>query len=212
MQATSVTWTQQLVQTIRFLHQKGWAPATSSNYSFRLPEENYVNISSSGVDKGDFTEEHLMQVDLEGRPINDHRKPSAETLLHTMIYQNRMEVGCILHTHTIYNTVLSAIFEKEKNIRLEGFEILKGLSGIRTHDTFVDLPVFPNSQNIPALSALILDYWKEHPHMKGFLLAGHGLYTWGKDVPEAKRHIEVFEFLLECFYKIHTFKNDNINK
>jgi len=32
----------------------------------------------------------------------------------------------------------------------------------------------------------------------GFLLAGHGLYVWGKDIPTAKRHLEVFEFLLQC--------------
>lgn len=206
MQPTTTSWTQQLVQTIRFLHQKGWAPATSSNYSFRLPEERHVNISSSGVDKGDFTEDHLMQVDLNGQPINDTRKPSAETLLHTMIYQKMTEVGCVLHTHSVYNTVLSAIFEEEKKIRLEGLEVLKGLSGIRTHDTYVDVPVFSNSQDMPSLSTTIMEYWQDHPEMKGFLLAGHGLYTWGKTIPEAKRHVEVFEFLLECFYKIHTFK------
>lgn len=207
MNATTIqSWATQLVECVHFLHQKGFAPATSSNYSFRLPGESKIHISSSGVDKGVFAEEHLMQVDLSGQPINDPRKPSAETLLHTMIYQRLREVGCVLHTHTVYNTTLSAIFEEKKNLRLEGFEVLKGLSGIRTHDTFVDVPVFPNSQDMPALSEAIEAYWNDHPEMKGFLLAGHGLYTWGKNIAEAKRHIEVFEFLFECFYKMHIFK------
>ncbi len=206
MQKTSQNWATELVNCIRFLHRQGWAPATSSNYSFRLPGEAHISISASGIDKGEFAEAHLIKVDLNGHTVNDSRKPSAETLLHTMIYQKMTEVGCVLHTHSVYNTVLSAIFEKEKNIRLEGWEVLKGLRGIHTHDTYVDVPVFPNAQDMPTLSAQILKYWEQHPEMKSFLLAGHGLYTWGKDIAEAKRQIEVFEFLFECFYKIHTFR------
>jgi methylthioribulose-1-phosphate dehydratase len=173
---------------------------------FACPASLQIHISSSGIDKGAFAKEHLMQVDSFGQPINDARKPSAETLLHTMIYNQLPEVGCVLHTHTIYNTTLSAIFEEKKKLRLEGFEMLKGLSGIQTHDTYVDVPIFPNSQDMPTLSQEIEAYWKDHPEMKGFLLAGHGLYTWGKNIAEAKRHIEVFEFLFECFYKIHNFR------
>ena len=205
MSQLAQSWAKELVECIHFLHQKGYAPATSSNYSFRLPKEEQIHISSSGIDKGNFTVEDLMQVDLQGNAIADSRKPSAETLLHTMIYQQLPEVACVLHTHSTYNTVLSSIYAEKGSIRLEGFEVLKGLEGIRTHDTFIDLPIFANSQDMPALAAEILQYWDQHPDMKGFLLAGHGLYTWGKNIAATKRHIEVFEFLLECFYHIHTF-------
>ena len=207
----TTSWTKELVECIHFLHQKGFAPATSSNYSYRLPGKENIHISSSGIDKGAFTEENIMLVDKKGHPIQDERKPSAETLLHIMIYERQMDVACVLHTHTIYNTVLSTLFETKGNIRLEGFEVLKGLSGIRTHETFVDIPIFSNSQDMKALSTEINQHWDQHPGMKGFLLAGHGLYTWGKNIAEAKRHIEVFEFLFECFYKIHTF-NYNLNQ
>ncbi len=207
MQKTATVWAKELVACIHFLHQKGFAPATSSNYSFRLPGEDQIHISSSGIDKGSFTENHLMLVDLNGIPINDTRKPSAETLLHTLIYDKKKEIHCVLHTHTVYNTTLSAIFEKKGFFVLEGFEVLKGISGVRTHETQVDIPIFPNSQDMPALATSIQNYWNENPEMKGFLLAGHGLYTWGKTIAEAKRHIEIFEFLFECYYKIHTFKS-----
>lgn len=209
MQTITNTWSSELVDCIHFLHQKGFAPATSSNYSFRIPGDSQIHISSSGVDKGTFSAKHLMLVDIGGQPVNDQRKPSAETLLHTMIYEKKPEIACVLHTHTVYNTVLSAIFEHDGSLRLEGFEVLKGLSGIRTHDTFVDVPIFSNSQDMDELSDKIKTYWVQHPEMKGFLLAGHGLYTWGKSIAEAKRHIEVFEFLFECFYKIHTFYTPN---
>jgi methylthioribulose-1-phosphate dehydratase len=206
MQTLTHKWATELVQCIHFLHQKGFAPATSSNYSFRLRGDEHIHISSSGVDKGAFTEEDLMVVDMAGQAVRGNRKPSAETLLHTMIYGRLPQVGCVLHTHTVYNTTLSAIFEQKENLRLEGFEVLKGLSGIRTHETYVDVPVFSNSQDMPLLASQIESYWDSHPEMPGFLLAGHGLYTWGENIAEAKRHIEVFEFLFECFYKIHIFK------
>ncbi len=205
MSQTKASWKIQLVDCIHFLHQQGWAPATSSNYSFRIPGEPAITISSSGKDKGTFCVEDLMEVDREGRPLDDTRKPSAETLLHTLIYQRRPEVTCILHTHTVYNTVLSQVYEQEGNLRLTGFEILKGISGIQTHESTVDLPIFANSQDIQQLAADIALHWDQHPTLSGFLLAGHGLYTWGKSIAEAKRHIEVFEFLFDCFYKIKTF-------
>ena len=206
MQVINDNWAQELVDCIHFLHQKGFAPATSNNYSFRKKGEEVITISSSGKDKGLFAEADLMKVDLNGKAINDERRPSAETLLHTMIYAHQAEVCCVLHTHTVFNTVLSSIFEDEGNIRLEGFEVLKGLSGIKTHDTFVDIPVFSNSQDMESLSDEILRYWERHPDMRAFLLAGHGLYTWGKDIASTKRHIEVLEFLFECYYRIHIFK------
>lgn len=205
MSESNASWKTQLVECIHFLHQQGWAPATSSNYSFKVPGESTITISSSGKDKGTFSIEDLMEVDLQGKPVNDTRKPSAETLLHTLIYQRKPEVTCILHTHSVYNTVLSQVYQEEGNIRLTGFEILKGISGVKTHESTVDLPIFANSQNMPQLSEDIALYWDEHPALSGFLLAGHGLYSWGKSIAEAKRHIEVFEFLFDCFYKIKTF-------
>ena len=205
MQSIQPVWETELVACIHFLHQKGYAPATSSNYSFRLPASDNITISSSGKDKGTFKREDLMQVDLAGKPVNDDRRPSAETLLHLMIYKKLPEVACVLHTHTVFNTVLSTLFEEQKNLQLAGFEVLKGLAGIRTHDTQVDVPIFANSQDMEALTSEILAYWEMHPSMQGFLLAGHGLYTWGSSIAVAKRHIEVFEFLFECYYRIHTF-------
>ncbi|NRB49584.1 MAG: methylthioribulose 1-phosphate dehydratase [Saprospiraceae bacterium] len=205
MSQSKVSWKAELVECIHFLHQQGWAPATSSNYSFKIPQESTIMISSSGKDKGAFRIEDLMEVDLLGQPVNDTRKPSAETLLHTLIYQRCPEVTCILHTHSVYNTVLSQVYQGEGSLRLTGFEVLKGISGIKTHESSVDLPIFANSQDMQHLSEDIALYWDKHPALSGFLLAGHGLYTWGKSIAEAKRHIEVFEFLFDCIYKIKTF-------
>lgn len=200
-------WAEELVRCIHFLHAKGWAPATSSNYSFRVQPTDPIYISASGLDKGDFTTKDLMLVDQYGKTLEPGRKPSAETLLHTLIYERQPEVKCILHTHSVYNTVLSTLYEKKGSITLAGFEVLKGISGIQTHETLLKMPIFPNDQDMPVLSKAINTYWKEVDHLYGFLLAGHGLYTWGATIAEAKRQIEVFEFLFECFYKIENFKS-----
>ncbi|MEO1714794.1 MAG: methylthioribulose 1-phosphate dehydratase [Bacteroidota bacterium] len=198
-------WKEELVACIHFLHARGYAPATSSNYSFRIDPSGPITISSSGIDKGAFQVADLMSVDAQGQAINDSRRPSAETLLHTLIYDRRSDIRCVLHTHSVYNTVLSTLFAERKFLPLAGFEVLKGLEGIGTHETRIEIPIFANSQDMPALAAEIRAYWDEHPDMLGFLLAGHGLYTWGTSIAATKRHVEVFEFLLECTYRIHTF-------
>lgn len=198
-------WKEELVACIHFLHQRGFAPATSSNYSFRLDPGGPITISSSGIDKGTFKVEDLMAVDEQGQALEDPRKPSAETLLHTLIYRHQPQVRCVLHTHSVFNTVLSSIFAEKGVLPLEGFEVLKGLEGIKTHASRVEVPIFANSQDIPALAVEIAEYWAEHPSMAGFLLAGHGLYTWGSSIAAAKRQIEVFEFLFECSYRIHMY-------
>jgi methylthioribulose-1-phosphate dehydratase len=190
----------QLVQVIQFLHARGWAPATSSNYSFRESGESNFYISESGIDKGAFKIENFLLVNSAGQAIADSRKPSAETALHSSIYQLFPDAHCVLHTHTILNTILSQHFLSQKALILANYEILKGFSGIQTHQVFVEIPIFDNTQDIPALAKLVEAY-AEHQSLYAFLIAGHGMYTWGNTIAEAKRHVEVVEFLLECEYR-----------
>lgn len=191
---------EQLVQVIHFLHAQGWAPATSSNYSFREPGETNFYISESGIDKGAFNIENFLYVNKAGQPVNDARKPSAETALHCTIYQLFPDTQCVLHTHTVLNTILSQHFLPQKVLILANYEILKGFAGIKTHQIFVEIPIFDNTQDIPKLAKEIENY-AQTQELRAFLIAGHGMYTWGSTIAEAKRHVEVVEFLLECEYR-----------
>ena len=123
--------------------------------------------------------------------------PSAETPLHLLLYR-RMGAGAVLHTHSLPAALLSQLARDEGRILLSGWELLKGLNGIDTHEAEVSLPIFPNSQDMQALSLRVEQSLSTEQFYYGFLLAGHGLYVWGKDLPEAKRHLEVFEYLLQC--------------
>lgn len=199
----------ELLEAIRFFNQKGWSPATSTNYSVRSPNPSEYIISRSGVDKSKFSLEDLILINPQGEVLAPFNKPgiksSAETEIHTHIYEKYPEVKCVLHTHSVLGTVLSQKFVSEKQIRFEGFEIQKGLDGNMTHELESILPIVPNSQVMSDILKNMDKHFTEKPSIHGFLIAGHGLYTWGKDIATAKRHIETYEFLFECFLTLRRF-------
>lgn len=191
---------QDLLQSIRFFSQKGWSPATSTNHSIRLIQPDRFLISRSGVDKSLFLDTDFVVINGKGELIDPPPgvKPSAETMLHTMIYSKIPGAGCVLHTHSLLGTYLSQKKAKDRKLRIEGWEILKGLEGNLTHEMYVDLPIVSNSQKINDIVQEMEGHWTSGP--KGFLIAGHGLYTWGQTVLEAKRHVETLEFLFELYH------------
>ena len=174
----------------------GWTPATSSNFSMRL-DERHVAITVSGRDKGRLTEADIMVVDLEGRPVATPHRPSAETLLHTQLYARFPGIGCVLHTHSRTQTVASRLFARQGHVRLAGYELLKAFAGNATHEMAIEVPVLANSQDMPALAAQVERLLDAGP-LWGYLIDGHGLYAWGKDMADARRHLEAFDFLLAC--------------
>lgn len=188
------TKTQQIIEAGLVLDRRGWVPATSSNFSMRMSDGS-VAVTVSGFHKGALTENAVMRVDAEGNSL-DGRRPSAETLLHTMLYQRFPEVGAVLHTHSVNATVLSRYHVEQ--IEFEDYELQKAFSGVGTHEGKIIVPIFANDQNIPRLAAEVARYMDSHPPVHGYLIAGHGLYTWGQDMAEALRHIEAYEFLFEC--------------
>ncbi|MFC0677872.1 methylthioribulose 1-phosphate dehydratase [Lysobacter korlensis] len=185
-----------IAANVRELSDRGWTPATSSNFSQRL-DERHVAITVSGRDKGRLVESDIMVVDLDGQPVATTQKSSAETLLHTQLYKRFADVGCVLHTHSQAQTVASRLFAGAGHVRLEGYELLKAFRGNDTHEMAVELPVLPNSQDMHTLAAQV-DALLDRQAMWGYLIDGHGLYAWGRDMAEARRHLEAFEFLLGC--------------
>ena len=186
----------EIITNVRELAQLGWTPATSSNFSERL-DDRHAAITVSGRDKGKLTEADIMVVDFDGKAVGSEHRPSAETLLHTQLYRRFADVGCILHTHSRNQTVASRLFAADGHVRLADYELLKAFRGNETHDTTLDLPVLPNSQHMPTLAAQVETLLDAGP-MWGYLIDGHGLYAWGRDMADARRHLDAFEFLLGC--------------
>ena len=172
---------QLLIGNIRELAQSGWTPATSSNFSHRL-DDHHAAITVSGRDKGRLVEDDIMVVDFDGQAVGRPLRPSAETLL---------------HTHSPVQTVASRLYAGAGHVRLAGYELLKAFHGNATHETAVDVPVFANTQDMDVLAAQV-DALLDRQAMWGYLIDGHGLYAWGRDMAQARRHLEAFEFLLGC--------------
>ncbi|MEW5291643.1 methylthioribulose 1-phosphate dehydratase [Erwinia papayae] len=193
---SAISQLDQLVSTCHWIGARGWAPATGGNMSLRQ-DRDFCLLSESGKDKGALTRDDFIQVEIASNRVPSGRTPSAETGLHTLIYRLFPQAGAVLHTHTVNATVLSRI-EKGTALALQGYEMQKTLAGQSSHLDSVAIALFDNDQDITALAARIEQFAQQTPLRYGFLLRGHGLTCWGKDVSEAKRHLEGLEFLFQC--------------
>jgi methylthioribulose-1-phosphate dehydratase len=177
-------------------YSRSWALGTSGNYSAVLGREPLrLAITPSGADKGALNPSDILEIDESGKILRGKQKPSAEYLLHLAIVRTR-EAAAVLHTHSVWATVLSERHAGQF-LAIEGYEMLKGLDGVKTHKHRELVPVLENSQDMAELSRKVESALRTNLQAHGFLLRGHGLYTWGVDLPQAKRHVEIFEFLLE---------------
>ena len=181
--------------------QRGWSVGTSSNYSVVLSREPLeLLVTASGKDKGRLTRGDFVRIDATGRPTAEGQpKSSAETLLHVVAAQ-QPGVGAVLHTHSIWSTLLSDFFYPQGGFEITGYEMLKGLEGVGSHEHPGWVEIFENTQDIPALAELVRERMCDaaDPLQHGYLIRRHGLYTWGRDLDEARRHVEIFEFLFVC--------------
>ena len=199
MSLTREHLTQEIIEAGRFLYGRGWSPATSSNYSTRLSATQAL-LTVSGKHKGQLEVDDVLATDLSGNSLEVGKKPSAETLLHTQLYCWRPEIGAVLHTHSVNATVLSRLTPGD-SIEFEDYELQKAFSGVSTHESKVRVPIFDNDQDIERLAAKVQPWLQAHPECVGYLIRGHGLYTWGARMSDALRQIEAFEFLFECELK-----------
>jgi len=213
-----------LVSIGREFYGRGWAVATGGNFSTRLGDTSMV-ITASGRDKGALTVDDMVVLDLDGHilpsgprpppgssrpPPGSSRSsrplPSAETKLHAKLYMRLPQVGAVLHVHSPCATVLSRLDAPTGVLELSGYEMLKALSGVRSHEHKERVPIFTNTQNMEDLAHEV-DAWMDafgSDEIHGYLVSGHGLYSWGRNVLEARRHVEALEFLFDCTLRART--------
>jgi len=188
-----------LARVCRLFGDRGWCRATSGNFSLRVGPGHCL-ITQSGRDKQRLEQGDLMVCDLQGKSADEHCRPSAETPLHCALYRLDPTIGAVLHTHSVTSTVLSRAAGDA--LRVSGFEMQKSLTGILTHDVEVAVKVFANDQDMATLAARVADSWQGGElRVPGFLIAGHGLYAWGRDLDAAVRHVEGLEFLFDCAWQ-----------
>jgi len=190
-----------LAEIGKSFHTRGWVLGTSGNFSAVISRAPLrLAITSTGLDKGSLTPAQFLEMDEAANIVHGGGRPSAEALLHLAIVRG-VDAGAVLHTHSVWSTVLSGSHASQGGLALEGYEMLKGLEGVRTHKHREWLPILENSQDMIELGERVSRTLRESPGIHGFLLREHGLYTWGASLQEAKRHVEILEFLMEVLVR-----------
>ncbi len=197
---------EQIREIGRHFYSRGWSTGTSSNFSVVTSRDPpRILITASGMDKGNLGKRDFVLVGDDARPLGDNQpRASAETWLH-VVAARQPEIGAVLHTHSVWATLLSDLTADEGGFWIEGYEMLKGLAGIATHEHRQWIPVYENTQDIRSLAERIGPQFRspDRPPFHGFLMRRHGLYTWGVDLAAARRHVEILEFLFECVVRQH---------
>jgi methylthioribulose-1-phosphate dehydratase len=184
----------ELIDAGKVIDGKGWVPATSGNFSARL-SDGTIAMTVSGKHKGNLQRADIMLTDALGKPL-DGKVPSAESSLHIQLYQRFIDIQCVLHPHSLNSTVISLNYKKKVSLR--NYELLKAFSGITTHESKIIVPIFPNNQNMTELAEEVELYMNTHEDIYAYLIAGHGLYTWGASVAESLSYLEALDFLFAC--------------
>jgi methylthioribulose-1-phosphate dehydratase len=190
----------------RRFHARGWVLGTSGNLSVVTAESPLrLAISASSVHKGRMRPEHILEVDERGDPVTPgSARPSAETRLHIEIARRR-RARAVLHTHSVWGTMLSDAHAAQGGLTIEGYEMLKGLRAVTTHQHREWIPIVENDQDMRRLSDRIAVALDAAPDAHALLLHRHGLYTWGESLDEAERHVEILEFLFETIGRTATY-------
>jgi len=179
-------------------HDRSWVLGTSGNFSAVLRRSPLrLAITASARDKARLRAADILQVDERGKVIGrSSLHPSAETLLHVEIVRRR-GAGAVLHTHSVWSTLLSDMYAPSGGLEISGYEMLKGLSAVTSHEHREWVPIVDNDQDMDRLARRIGEALERRPDAHGILLRRHGLYTWGDTLADAARHVEILEFLFE---------------
>ncbi|MEO6655487.1 MAG: methylthioribulose 1-phosphate dehydratase [Pyrinomonadaceae bacterium] len=189
---------QELTETGREFYRRGWVRGASGNFSILLARKPLrLCITAAGNEKGTLDETNFLEIDDDAEILQGFGRPSDETLLHLSIYRLRPKARCILYSQTVWGSLLSDKFYVDGSISIQGYEALKGLSGVITHEHTERIPIVENSPEQIALSHVIENVLLENPAIHGIYIRRHGLYSWGETVEEVRRNIEIFEFLFE---------------
>jgi methylthioribulose-1-phosphate dehydratase len=197
-----------LIEVGKNFYLRGWALGTSGNFSAVISLNPLrLAITSTGLDKGKLTSTHFVEIDSDANVVSGEGQPSAEALIHLTIVRC-VNARAVLHTHSVWSTVLSSIHSSFGGFNLEGYEMMKGLEGVVTHQHHEWLPILENSQNMIELSEQVSTLLRKNSKIHGFLLLKHGFYTWGNSLQEAKHNVEILEFLMEVLVRSNVQPKD----
>jgi methylthioribulose-1-phosphate dehydratase len=102
--------------------------------------------------------------------------------------------------------LLSDVHAEHGGVGIEGYEMLKGLDGVMSHEHREWVPIIENDQDMSRLAVRLRTVLEETPYAHAILLRRHGMYTWGAKLGDAVRHVEILEFLFEAAARRETLE------
>ncbi|MCL5032413.1 MAG: L-ribulose-5-phosphate 4-epimerase [Thermotogae bacterium] len=167
------------------LENYGLVMYTSGNISVRVDDR--VVIKPSGVPYDELRPEDFVVVDLEGKVIDGKLKPSVDTATHLYIYKNRLDIGCIIHTHSPYASAFAILNEP-----------LPVYSTAHADVFGIEIPI---SEYAPVGSEAIGKAALKVANQSGaVLLAKHGVLVFGKDLKNTLREAIFLEEVAKTAY------------
>jgi L-ribulose-5-phosphate 4-epimerase len=163
---------EELVELHMELPKNNLVAWTSGNVSARDPESGLIAIKPSGIRYEDLLPEHIVILDLDGKVIEGHLKPSSDTASHLYIYRHRPDVGGVVHTHSPYATAFAAV---GKPIPVVLTAIADEFGGPIPCGEFVLI-------GDEAIGKVVIENLGQSPAV---LLKNHGVFTIGKNAQSA---------------------------
>lgn len=197
----------ELARYAALFYQRGWMPGTSGNLSLKIASRPLtLAITPSGVDKGALTPRDILIVTkAKGvRPLFVKRgltpsglRPSAETAIHFALYEAFPATGAVFHVHTVHSTLVATQYARQGVVTTRDLEMLKGFETLAPKAA-PEIPVLPNIDDLRQFGAHVKQQALRLKSVPAFLIAHHGMSCWGKTGGDAKKHVELMDFL--CHY------------
>lgn len=177
----------QIVEYGKRLITSGLTKGTGGNISIYNREKELMAISPSGIDYFKTNPEDVVIMDLAGNVVDGSKNPSSEFAMHSIFYRNREDISAIVHTHSVFSTVLATLRQG-----LPASSYLVAYSGMDVR--CAEYASFGS----PELAE------NAHEAMKdrfAVFLANHGLLTGSHDLPNAFNIAEEIEHCAEIYYR-----------
>ena len=184
----------QLITIAKNFYDRKWMYGTAGNLSARTSNDS-IWITASGQNKGELTQEHFLKVDLSGKILYSPPKlrPSAETSIHTAVYKKYPDMYACLHVHMLESNWVCEDYSDNK-IPLAKLEMLKGFGWKPSMGTPC-IHVIENFEYVPKIAEEMDTILSPNDIIPGFLIRGHGITAWGKNIQEARNRLELFSYI-----------------
>lgn len=195
---------ERICELCRLFYDQGWVSGTGGGISIRVRDESgdRVVMAPSGVQKERLQPADLYELDMDAcvvrEPDASGSKVSACSPLFFNAFRMR-DAGAVLHSHSV-DALLATLFYDDV-FAVTQLEMIKGIAGHGYYDT-LEVPIIENTAHEEDLADSMADAIARYPKSQAVLVRRHGVYVWGKDWAEAKRHAECYDYLFGAAVKM----------